>query len=163
MTIDLAEYMNEEASNSDFDEDIEELEEGVDDKASSFTIDDYEKEEPSNEEEAETEKEEDDSEKTIENNENEVNKRSVSEPTTTKHSLPEDVANLQKRAFSLSTRPVSKLDPGIYGYGSSANNSKTMLPEESDVESEYESEEEETTVIDETGIQWPELIQHKGC
>lgn len=151
--IDLAEYMNEEASNSDFDEDIEELEEGVDDNASSFTIDDYEKEEPSNEEEAETEKEEDDSEKTIENNENEVNKRSVSEPTTTKHSLPEDVANLQKRAFSLSTRPVSKLDPGIYGYGSSANNSKTMLPEESDVESEYESEEEETTVIDEAEVE----------
>ncbi|KAL6933527.1 hypothetical protein ACO0R3_001299 [Hanseniaspora guilliermondii] len=145
--INLDEYMNDEASISDFDEEIEEL---VDDNGSSFTIDDYEKDEPSHDEDIPKEKEEDDSEKTIENND-EVNKRSVSEPT--KHSLPEDVANLQKRAFSLSTRPVSRLDPGIYGYESSTNNSKTMLPEESEEESEFESDEEETTVYDEAEVE----------
>lgn len=156
--INLEEYMNDDVANSDFVDQTEDIEDELndDDNSSAFTIDDYEKDEPvtKEQEEEETEKE-DDSEKTIETNEVEINQRSVSEPTTKKANLPEDVANLQKRAFSLSTRPVSRLDPGIYGYDSSVNNSKTMLPEESDdSNSEYESEsEEENTVIDEVEVE----------
>lgn len=80
------------------------------------------------------------------------NIRSISEPA--KPFSNESPVSAQKRAFSLSTRPVSKLDPGIYGYDSKGKTISSVQEEEDKHSSEdYDSDEEEDTVVDEVEVE----------
>ncbi|OBA26398.1 Pkinase-domain-containing protein [Hanseniaspora valbyensis NRRL Y-1626] len=88
------------------------------------------------------------------------NGRSVSEPAKSvanKTSTSSSNAAAQKRAFSLSTRPVSRLDPGIYGYDSQRQIVSSVQEDEEkegkDSSDEYESEEEEETIVDEVEVE----------
>lgn len=88
----------------------------------------------------------------IEDNAASNNIRSVSEPA--KAFSNESPVTAQKRAFSLSTRPISKLDPGIYGYDSLGQTISSVQEEgEKHTSDEYESDEEEDTVVDEVEVE----------
>ncbi|XBW37379.1 hypothetical protein QEN19_002959 [Hanseniaspora menglaensis] len=167
MTETLDDYTIEYLGTIDFRSDNEEV-------ASDFTLDDYEGKSQSkeslsqesnlsiHEKDEKEERTEDKSIKRVDNNdetftyqieENDKpvanNIRSISEPA--KQVNNDSVTAAQKRAFSLSTRPISRLDPGIYGYDSTAK-SVPELNEENHTSDDYESEEEET-VVDEVEVE----------